>query len=91
MTKKEAIDVLNELVESYIVDSFEKSAIEIAIRELELSYDFNEARNLAKEIDNVTWYTFTPKSMSEGASNRHSAWYRARDILDITNKYFQYE
>lgn len=43
---------------------------------------------IVEKIDSVTWYTLTEDGkMEEGAPSRRTAWYKARDILSITDKY----
>lgn len=39
------------------------------------------------EIDDVTWYTLKCGEMIEGAPSPELAWYKAKNILSITDKY----
>ena len=56
------------------------------IREMHTLTPPNE--EIVDKIDNVTWYTLTEDGkMVEGAPSRRTAWYKARDILSITDKY----
>ena len=43
--------------------------------------------NMIKEIEHVTWYRMKGGNMKEGAKDREVAWYKASDILAITDKY----
>lgn len=49
--------------------------------------DNNDTANMIKEIEHVTWYQMKKGSMQEGSSSREGAWYKASDILAITDKY----
>lgn len=41
---------------------------------------------IVDEIDSITWYTLNGGQMIEGDS-RKTAWYKADDVLSITDKY----
>lgn len=49
--------------------------------------DQKGTRNMIEEIERVTWYSMDRSGMNEGARSREGAWYKASDILAITDKY----
>ena len=61
--------------------------IDMLLEELDESALTQPNEELANKIDSVTWYTLEDGEMIEGAPSRRSAWYKANDILSITDKY----